>query len=49
LSNFKPLLAPGNPKALRLHLGHNSPLMTLRYLSTLTAEEAVRIQQGVVF
>jgi hypothetical protein len=29
--------------------GHNSPLMTLRYLSTLTAEEAVRSQQGVVF
>ncbi|HAY22651.1 MAG TPA: hypothetical protein DCY27_10905 [Desulfobacterales bacterium] len=39
----------GNPKALMLHLGHNSPLMTLRYLSTLTAEEAVRIQLGVVF
>ena len=39
----------GNPKALMLHLGHNSPLMTLRYLSTLTAGEAVRIQQGVVF
>lgn len=39
----------GNPKALMLHLGHSSPLMTLRYLSTLTAEEAVRLQQEVVF
>lgn len=32
-----------NPRALQLHLGHNSPLMTLRYLSTLSAEEALRI------
>lgn len=39
----------GNPKALQLHLGHNSPLMTMRYLSTLTAEDALRIQQGVEF
>jgi site-specific recombinase XerD len=39
----------GNPKALQLHLGHNSPAMTLRYLSTLTAEDAVRIQQDVDF
>jgi site-specific recombinase XerD len=38
-----------NPRALQLHLGHNSPLMTLRYLSTLTAEEALRINQGVRF
>lgn len=39
----------GNPKALQLHLGHNSPLMTMRYLSTLTAEDALRIQQEVEF
>jgi len=38
-----------NPRALQLHLGHNSPLMTMRYLSTLTAEEALRINQGVRF
>jgi integrase/recombinase XerD len=39
----------GNPKALQIHLGHASPLMTMRYLSTLTAEDAVRIQQQVDF
>ena len=39
----------GNPRALQLHLGHASPLMTLRYLSTLTAEEALRINQQVRF
>src|SRR3974390_2605071 len=39
----------GNPRALQLHLGHASPLMTMRYLSTLTAEEALRIHQGVRF
>ena len=39
----------GNPKALQLHLGHSSPAMTLRYLSTLTAEDALRIQQDVEF
>ena len=39
----------GNPKALQLHLGHASPFMTMRYLSTLTAEDALRIQQGVEF
>jgi integrase/recombinase XerD len=39
----------GNPKALQIHLGHASPLMTLRYLSTLTAEDAIRIQQQVDF
>ncbi|MHB8067332.1 MAG: hypothetical protein ACYDIC_05470 [Desulfobaccales bacterium] len=39
----------GNPKALQLHLGHASPFMTMRYLSTLTAEEALRIQQEVEF
>ena len=39
----------GNPKALQIHLGHASPLMTMRYLSTLTAEDALRIQQQVEF
>ena len=39
----------GNPKALQIHLGHNSTLMTMRYLSTLTAEDALRIQQEVSF
>jgi len=39
----------GNPKALQIHLGHASPLMTMRCLSTLTAEDAVRIQQQVDF
>jgi integrase/recombinase XerD len=39
----------GNPKALQLHLGHASPLMTMRYLSTLTAEDALRVQQEVQF
>jgi integrase/recombinase XerD len=38
-----------NPRALQLHLGHSSPLMTMRYLSTLTAEEALRINQEVRF
>jgi len=38
-----------NPRALQLHLGHSSPLMTMRYLSTLTAEEALRINQAVRF
>ena len=39
----------GNPKALQIHLGHTSPFMTMRYLSTLTAEDALRIQQHVEF
>ena len=39
----------GNPKALQHHLGHSTAFMTMRYLSTLTAEEALRIQQGVEF
>jgi len=39
----------GNPKALQYHLGHSSTLMTMRYLTTLTAEDALRIQQEVRF
>jgi site-specific recombinase XerD len=39
----------GNPKALQLHLGHSSMTITMRYLSTLTAEDAVKINQNVEF
>jgi len=39
----------GNPKALQHHLGHASPLMVMRYLSTLTQEDSLRIQQQVDF
>jgi integrase/recombinase XerD len=39
----------GNSKALQLQLGHSSTTMTMRYLSTLTQEDAVRINQEVVF
>ena len=39
----------GDPKALQYHLGHNTPAMTLRYLSTLTQEDALRVQQEVRF
>ena len=38
-----------NPKALQDDLGHASPLMTLRYLSTLQEEDSLRIQQDVDF
>ncbi len=39
----------GNPKALQHHLGHTSMFMTMRYLSTLTKEDSLRIQQQVEF
>jgi integrase len=39
----------GNPKALQWHLGHNSMAMTMRYLATLTMEEALKIQAQVRF
>ena len=35
----------GNPRPLQLHLGHSRPDTTLRYLTTLQVEEAVRINQ----
>ena len=38
-----------NPKALQDHLGHKSPLVTMRYLSTLQQEDSLRIQQDVEF
>ena len=39
----------GNLKALQYHLGHNTSAMTLRYLTTLTQEDALRVQQEVEF
>jgi len=39
----------GNPKALQHHLGHSSTVMIMRYLSTLTKEDSLRIQQQVEF
>ena len=39
----------GNPKALQHHLGHSSTTMVMRYLSTLTKEDSLRIQQKVKF
>ena len=37
----------GNPKAVQDQLRHKSAAMTLRYLKTLSADESLRIQQGV--
>jgi len=37
----------GNPRALQLHLGHNTLDMTMRYLTTLQVEDAVAINQAV--
>jgi len=39
----------GNPKALQHHLGHSSTVMVMRYLSTLTKEDSLRVQQQVEF
>ena len=39
----------GNPKAVQDQLRHKSALMTLRYLKTLSADESLRIQQGVEY
>jgi integrase len=39
----------GNPHALQEQLGHTTAKMTLRYLKTLTAEEALRVNQAVDF
>ena len=39
----------GNPKAVQDQLRHKSALMTMRYLKTLSADESLRIQQGVDF
>jgi hypothetical protein len=37
----------GNPKALQYHLGHNTLEIPLRYLSMLTQEDTLRVQQEV--
>lgn len=39
----------GNPKAVQDQLRHKSALMTLRYLKTLSADESLKIQQGVEY
>lgn len=39
----------GHPKAVQHHLGHSSPVMVMKYLSTLTHEDSLRIQQQVEF
>lgn len=39
----------GHPKTLQHHLGHSSPVMVMRYLSTLTQEDSLRIQREVEF
>jgi len=39
----------GNPKALQDQLRHKSAQMTLRYLKTVSADESLKIQQGIDF
>lgn len=39
----------GNPKAVQDQLRHKSALMTMRYLKTLSADESLKIQQGVEY
>jgi len=46
---IKRLRQTGNPKALQHHLGHSSPVVVMRYLSTLTQEDSLRINQQVEF
>ena len=41
------LQVTGNPKAVQDQLRHKSAAMTLRYLKTLSADESLKIQQGV--
>jgi integrase len=43
------LKVTGNPKAVQEQLRHSTAQMTLRYLKTLSAEEALKIQQEVDF
>jgi len=40
---------PGTPRRSKITSGMPSPLMTLRYLSTLQQEDSLRIQQDVEF
>lgn len=39
----------GNPRATQSQLRHKSALMTMRYLKTLSADEALKIQQAIDF
>ena len=39
----------GYPKAVQDQLRHKEARMTLRYLKTLSAQESIKIQQGVDF
>lgn len=39
----------GNPRATQNQLRHRSALTTMRYLKTLSADESLKIQQGVDF
>ncbi len=43
------LAQTGNPKALQDQLRHVDARMTIRYLKTLSAQESLRINQGVDF
>lgn len=43
------LAVTGNPKAVQDQLRHKEARMTLRYLKTLSAQESIKIQQGVDF
>jgi integrase/recombinase XerD len=39
----------GNPRALQFHLGHASSMMTMRYLNTLSEQDAIKINSEVSF
>lgn len=39
----------GNPRALQLHLGHASSMMTMRYLNTIQETDAIQIMSTVKF
>ena len=41
------LAASANPKSVQHQLRHKSAQMTLRYMKTLSADESLKIQQGV--
>ena len=43
------LAQTGNPKALQDQLRHVDARMTIRYLKTLSAQDPLRINQGVDF
>jgi len=41
------LAISGNPREIQTQLRHRSPIMTLRYMKTLTVAEALKHQQGI--